>query len=451
MIPTTFLLLFVCLLHVSSLHSLNNGLALLPPMGWSTWNVFRCDYDIDDLKTMVDAIVSSGLRDAGYKYFNVDDCWEGPRDAKTGMLTYNATKFPRGIKEIADYVHNSGLLFGIYSSSGAYTCTGHLGSWGYETQDAKLFASYEADFVKLDFCYQNSLEERKLAYSAMSNALQATGRPMLFSCDSDELILKVNNLEFPHIWAPEYCNMARIWFDGWDSWESTLNQLDHAANIYYASAPGYWNDLDILTVGLGAQSLVEYQSQFALWALISSPLILGNDIRKMPLEIKQIISNSELIAVNQDQLARAANIIHRSLDGSQEIWAKPLSHANKSSEISTKSAMPPANFTFTPWPVHAVVLLNRGSSSQPISLDFADLFDNKLNPHAAENPLWEAEIRDLVAGRTLGRFNGSFFAENVQPHGVLALKISLINTYPAPPMQRKKERKGHVRARIMQF
>ena len=402
---------------------LNNGLALTPPMGWSTWNVFRCEYTETDLMEIADLLVSSGMLSAGYKYLNIDDCWEAAdRDPTSGMLKYNQTKFPHGMLALADYVHSKGLLLGIYTSSGEKTCQRYPGSWQHEFEDASLFASWNIDFVKLDCCYQDNVKDRATAFTRWSAALSIQNRSILYSCDSDELILNENNLEFPFQWAPDYCNMARISWDIYDEWQSTLHNLGSAVNVYYASRPGYWNDLDILTVGLGQQTLEEYTSQFSLWALTSSPLIAGNDLRKMTKEIATILTNKEVIAINQDKLGRSANMIRRAIDGSYEVWAKPLYHENSSHLSDNKNRL-----RFTPLPFHAVVLLNRLNVTANIPLNFKDLFDHALSPHPP-TPTWTASIRDLWLHQDLGEFVDSWTANNVLGHGVRMVTILLRNT-----------------------
>lgn len=406
-----FLILLLLFINPFVILSLNNGLALTPPMGWSTWNVFHCNYNEKDIMEIADLLVSSGMLSAGYKYLNLDDCWEDSiRDPISGMLKYNQTKFPHGILALSDYIHSKGLQFGIYTSSGEYTCQKYPGSWQNEYLDAQLFSSWNIDFLKLDCCYQDNIRDRQIAFTRWSNALSIQNRSIIYSCDSDELILNENNFEFPFQWAPEYCNMARIWWDIYDQWKATLNILDHTANIYYASRPGYWNDLDILTVGLGQQTIDEYISQFSLWSLMSSPLIAGNDLRKMTKEILNILTNKEVININQDKLGKSANMIRRSLDGSYEIWAKPIYYENITN--------------FSPLPYHAVVLLNRLNIYNNITLEFNDLFDNALSPHPP-TPIWITHIRDLWLHQDLGVFTENWTAINVPGHAVRMITVLL--------------------------
>lgn len=417
------LLLLFSLINPLLVSSLNNGLALTPPMGWSTWNAFHCDYTEVDIMQIADTLVSSGMLSAGYKYLNMDDCWEASdRDPITGLLKYNETKFPHGILALADYIHSKGLLFGIYSSSGVKTCKKYPGSWQHEFLDAALFASWNIDFLKLDCCFQDNMKDRATAYVTWSNALSIQNRSILFSCDTDELLLNENNFEFPFQWAPEYCNMARIWGDGDDEWESTLSIADRAANIYYASRPGYWNDLDILTVGLGKQTIEEYTSQFSLWAIISSPLIAGNDLRTMTRTTANILTNREVIAINQDKLGRAGNMIQRSSDGSFEIWAKLLYHENISHLHDENNKI-----NFNPLPFHAVVLLNRLNIANNITLTFDQLFGNNLSPHQP-TPTLTVSIRDLWLHQDLGEFTDSWTAINVPGHSVRMITLLLRNS-----------------------
>jgi alpha-galactosidase len=392
-------------------------------MGWSTWNVFQCDYTEVDIMEIADMLVATGMLSAGYKYLNIDDCWEASdRDPISGLLKYNETKFPHGMLALSDYIHSKGLLFGIYSSSGEWTCQKYPGSWQHEFPDASLFSSWNVDFLKIDCCYQDNIQDRATAFTRWSNALLVQNRSIVYSCDSDELILNENNLEFPFLWAPEYCNMARIWWDIYDEWKATLHILDRAANIYYASRPGYWNDLDILTVGLGQQTIEEYTSQFSLWAIMSSPLIAGNDLRKMTKEIANILTNKEVIAINQDKLGRSGNMIRRAIDGSYEVWAKPIYHANMSQFYDTNNTP-----RFSPSPFHAVVLLNRLNITSNITLEFNDLFDNKLCPHPP-TPIWTVFIRDLWLHQDLGEFVETWKAINVPGHSVRMITVLLLNT-----------------------
>ena len=452
----TALLTLVSLSHfVPSAVALDNGLARTPPMGWSTWNTFRCDYTEVDLRGVAQTLISSGMAAAGYRSLNIDDCWEADDRTADGQLTFNTTKFPSGMRAFGDYLHSLNLTFGLYTSSGPATCQGYPGSWQHEAEDARQFAAWGVDFLKLDCCYQFNVSDRQRAYSAMSDGLLHSGRPILFSCDTDELILNENNEEWPYDWGPSTCNMARIHWDIWDSWTSTTDILTAATNVQRASQPGYWNDLDILTVGMGQQTLVEYTTHFQLWCLISSPLIAGNDIRAMSDDVRRILTHKEAIAVNQDRLGVAGNMIRRSIDGTTEVWAKPLysTPSNVSSLLTTHTSstpfsrhsrlqltsrnaaryeggrVPPLSTDlpqpdFHPLPYHAVVLFNRAERAQDVFLDFLDLFDHKLCPHP-DPPPFRALVRDIWAGKDIGVFTWNYTAKAVTAHGSVMLSVRL--------------------------
>ena len=204
------LVLLLLLASAPCVRSLHNGLALTPPMGWSSWNTLRCDYTEKDLREIADALVSSGLQAAGYGYVNIDDCWEAAARGSDGQLAADAAKFPQGLAAFGSYLHSLNLSFGLYTSSGPATCAGFPGSWQHEAQDAKTFAVWGVDYLKLDCCYQFNVSDRARAFSAMSRGLLQSGRSILFSCDSDELILKEDNLEWPQDWGSSLCNIARI-------------------------------------------------------------------------------------------------------------------------------------------------------------------------------------------------------------------------------------------------
>ena len=449
---TALLVALVSLLPSSS--ALANGLALTPPMGWSTWNVFKCDYTEVELRQVADALVASGLAAVGYTSFNIDDCWEAEERTADGQLTYNATKFPSGIKAFGDYLHSLNLTFGLYTSSGPATCQGYPGSWQHEAEDALTFASWGVDYLKLDSCYQFNVSDRARSFTAMSKGLLATKRPIVFSCCTPELILKTHNDEYPIDWAPALCNLARIQWDIADTWPSTLSLLHAAQNQQRAPRPGYWNDLDILTVGQGRQSLVEYTSQFMSWAILSAPLIVGLDVRRMSDTYRALLSNAEAVAINQDRLGEAANLVRRSDDGSAEVWAKALwtnhtqhtasapstpttrhthaplllpvgsSRSAVLAEVGVGAALPVSNFH--PWPYHAVWMLNRASVAQDLTLNLLDLHDNYMCPH--EPPPNRASIRDAWNGKELGTVDGLFTAKAVPAHGSVLLTVSLVTS-----------------------
>ena len=292
-----------------------NGLALTPPMGWNSWNHFQTTIDDQSVRRTADAMVSSGLRDAGYVYLVIDDGWQGRRDGE-GRLRPNS-KFP-DMKALADYVHSRGLKFGLYSSPGHLTCGSYLGSHGYDVEDASSFAQWGVDFVKYDLCtarflYSKDIEIRAV-FQKMGDALQATGRPIVYSVNG------VSGLQARKVGA----NLWRTSSDIADSWEvMARNGLQSNDGQRYV-ALGAWSDPDMLEVGNGGMSFEEYRTHFTLWALLAAPLFLGNDLHAMKPEIRDLLTNREVIAVDQDRLGKQGRRILR--QGDVEIWTKRLSN-----------------------------------------------------------------------------------------------------------------------------
>lgn len=325
-----------------------NHLALSPPMGWNSWNIFGCDINEEMIRGVADALVDSGLKDAGYEYIVIDDCWHGERDS-LGFIQANPDRFPSGIKALADYVHSKGLKFGIYSDAGNTTCAGRPGSRGHEYQDALTYAEWGIDYLKYDWCDTEGLSGIG-AYTTMSQALKKAGRPILFSlCDWGH--------NKPWEWAKEVGHMWRTTGDiylcwdcahdhgGWFSW-GILKILDmhHDLNIREYAGPGHWNDPDMLQVGNGL-SVNEDRAHFAIWAMLAAPLIAGNDLRKMTKETLGILTNAEVIAINQDKLGIQAFRYNK--QGDLETWIKPLSNGE--------------------W---AICFLNRGDTPQRVDFEF---------------------------------------------------------------------------------
>jgi alpha-galactosidase len=317
-----------------SLHKLpDNGLARTPPMGWSSWNHFADTIDDKTIRGIADAMVSSGLRDAGYRYVNIDDGWQGERDA-AGVLHANA-RFP-DMKALADYVHARGLKLGIYSSPGPKTCAGYTGSYGHVAQDAKTFAGWGIDYIKYDLCSGEGIfrtaGEVKAAYQEMGEALQASGRDIVFSlCQyGRDNVGKWGRDVGGNLWRTSgdiednYASMAKIGF-------STGGEADDAG-------PGGWNDLDMLEVGNGGMSVEEYRTHLSLWAMQAAPLILGNDLRDMTAETRALLTNAGVIAVDQDPLGKAGHRVRA--DGSIEIWARPLAKGAEAIAYFNRSDRP---------------------------------------------------------------------------------------------------------------
>ncbi|CAN1166950.1 unnamed protein product [Linum perenne] len=278
-------------------------------------------------------MVSSGLAALGYQYINLDDAWAQHQRDPQGNLVADAATFPSGIKALADYVHSKGLKLGIYSDAGNLTCSKlQPGSLGYEEQDAKTFASWGIDFLKYDNCHDNGLTPR-VRYPVMSKALMNTGRSIFFSlCEWGR--------DDPATWAPAIGNSWRTTGDISDKWEKMVHRADENDKWASYAGPGGWNDPDMLEVGNGGMTTAEYIAHFSIWALAKSPLIIGCDVRAMSNETYQILSNSEVIAVNQDQLG---------VQG-RKVWAGPLSNNRV-----------------------AVVLWNKGSSRATVTAPFSDI------------------------------------------------------------------------------
>ena len=275
-------------------YGLNNGLGLKPPMGWNSWNKFACNINEQLIIDTIDEIISSGLFAAGYNYINLDDCWQVARDPVTHEIQVDPALFPHGIKYLSDYAHSKGLLFGIYSDAGYMTCQRRPGSVGYEEIDAKTYASWDVDYLKYDNCFDDGRPPVE-RFPIMGDALNATGRPIFYSiCEW--------GVDDPATWAPEMGNSWRTTGDIKDTWESMITCID-LNNVWAKYAePGAWNDPDMLEVGNGGMTIAEYRTHFSLWAISKAPLLIGCDVTKMTDDVKEILTNKEVIELNQDTL-----------------------------------------------------------------------------------------------------------------------------------------------------
>jgi len=303
-------------------------IAQTPPMGWNSWNFFAEKVTDKDIRAAADNLVATGMKDAGYIYVNIDDTWEAERDA-TGILHTNS-KFP-DMKALADYVHSKGLKIGIYSGPGTKTCGGFAASLGHEEQDAKMYADWGIDYLKYDLCsfipdvmekqepHDKAAQMRLMiaAYTKMGKALKATGRPIVFS-------LCQYGWDAPWEWAPALGgNSWRTTGDisaDWDRIYAILSQQDGLAKY---AGPGHWNDPDMLEVGNGKLTLRENRSHFSMWAILAAPLLAGNDLPNMKPEIKAILTNRDVIAINQDSLGKQGTRAYS--DGEVEVWTRQLS------------------------------------------------------------------------------------------------------------------------------
>ena len=353
-----------------------------PPMGWNSWNTFGCSPSESLVKGVADTFVSSGMAAVGYQYVNIDDCWMNGRDA-SGNLQWDTSKFPDGIPALATYVHGKGLKLGIYETPAATTCAGKTGGQGHESQDAKTFASWGVDYLKYDDC-GGALS----SFSTMHDALVATGSPIFYSinpvygagscvpptCSVDEL---------------KVCNMWRIGFDINASWGSFTGLIDIDNPLAQYAGPGHWNDPDMLEVGRG-MSADEDRSHFGMWAMLAAPLIAGNDIRSMSATTKAILTNADVVAVDQDPLGKQATLV--ATPGSNlQVWSKQLTGTN----------------------ARAVALFNRSGAAASIAVTWSQI----------GLPAGSATVRDLYAQKDLGASSDTYTATSVPTHGVVMLKI----------------------------
>jgi len=382
---------------------LTGKLAPTPPMGFNTWNTFQTKISEGMLMEMVDVYVNSGMRDAGYQYFVLDDGWMSMERDQNGSLEADPLKFPHGMKAFADYVHGKGLKFGIYNCAGSKTCAGYPGTRGHEYEDARLYASWGVDLLKYDWCSTDSLNARE-AYKTMSAALKATGRPIVFS------ICEWGN-HAPWLWAGGVGELYRTTGDitanfstdkHYGNWtaQSVLSILDKQLPIRKYNGPNHWNDPDMLEVGNGLTDN-ENKSHFSLWCMLSAPLSAGNDLRKMTPLTRDILTNKEMIRVDQDSLGISA--FKMQLPDSLEVWVKPL----KNKEL-------------------VLCFLNRTGSAKKIILDWKDLVlrdeVSGIDIHFAGQ---QFSIRDLWLKKESGTTKKKFEAD-IASHDVVVLKLTAL-------------------------
>jgi alpha-galactosidase len=320
-------LVFLALIFPFTASAQAPQVAQTPPMGWNSWNFFAGNVQDKDIRAAADQLVATGMKYAGYIYVNIDDTWEGARDAN-GILHSNS-KFP-DLKALADYVHSKGLKIGIYSSPGPKTCAGYEASLGHEEQDAQLFAQWGIDYLKYDLCSFRTAVMMKQApddkaaqmrlmiasYDKMDKALKATGRPIVFSfCQY--------GLDAVWEWAPAVGgNLWRTTDDIKPNWDRIYTIASQQAGLESYAGPGHWNDPDMLEIGNGNLSLAENRSHFSLWAMLAAPLLAGNDLPNMRPEIKAILINRDVIAVDQDSLGKQGSRIYS--EGEVDVWTRPL-------------------------------------------------------------------------------------------------------------------------------
>jgi alpha-galactosidase len=370
-----------------------NTLTPTPPMGWNSWNKFACNVSEDLIRQTADAMVKSGMKDAGYQYIVIDDCWQVARD-KDGNIIADPQRFPSGIKALADYIHSLGLKFGIYSDAGSNTCAGRPGGLGHEYQDARQYAAWSVDYLKYDWC-NTTTQDAPASYALIRQALDASGRPIVLSiCEW--------GTHKPWLWGKDAGgNLWRTTGDIQDRWEGrvkwpngdccsngVVDIVDLQNGLDGFAGPGHWNDPDMLEVGNGGMSETEYRSHFSLWAILAAPLISGNDLRDMRSEIRAILTNKEVIAVDQDPLGSEGKRVWK--HGDLEVWARQMQDGSR-----------------------AVVLFNRGSAEHDITVNWEDLgYPTHLS----------AAVRDLWLMRDAGKFTGQF-AASVPSHGVVMVTV----------------------------
>jgi alpha-galactosidase len=380
----------VCILLLACagvIPALDNGLAKTPPMGWNSWNKFGCDVSETLIKSAADAIVSSGMKDAGYAYVVIDDCWQVSRD-ENGSIVPDAKRFPSGMKALGDYIHGKGLKFGIYSDAGTGTCQNRPGGRGYEFQDARQYAAWGVDYLKYDWC-NSGKQNSEASYWLMSQALAKSSRPIVFSlCEWGSTK--------PWLWAKDIGNLWRTTGDITDRWSTGQKEdglgvvqiIDLQNGLESYAGPGHWNDPDMLEVGNGGMNNTEYRAHFSMWALLAAPLMAGNDIRDMSPEIRDILTNKEVIAVDQDPAGLQGRRVRK--DGELEVWSKQLADGGR-----------------------AVALLNRGRSQAGVTANWSDIGYPEHLP---------AAVRDLWEKKDLGQSTGKFSA-TVPSHGVVLVRI----------------------------
>lgn len=376
------------------------GLALTPPMGWNSWNTFQTKINDKLVRQTADAIVSTGMKDAGYIYLVLDDGWMAMERDSNGNLVADPEKFPQGIDAVADYVHSKGLKFGLYNCAGTKTCAGYPGTRGYEYQDARYYASHGVDYLKFDWCNTDGINARE-AYSTMSRALTKTGRPIVFSlCEWGQ--------NKPWEWAE---NVGHLWrttgdignvFEGvkkYDNWSAlgVTTIIDLQKNLRRYAGPGHWNDPDMLEVGNGLTES-ENRAHFSMWCMLAAPLISGNDITKMSGQTTGILTNKEVIDIDQDPLGMEG-FVYADKD-SVETWLKPLKNGG--------------------W---AICFLNRSMAQKPVEFNWKnEIIIDTLSKARLDPAVSTYAIRDLWTKKARGNTQKPLQAV-VPPHDVLLLQL----------------------------
>jgi alpha-galactosidase len=377
-----------------------DNLAQTPPMGWNSWNTFQTKINVQLVKDIADAFISQGLKDAGYTYIVLDDGWMAHERDAQGNLVPDPEKFPDGLKPVIDYVHSKGLKFGLYNCAGNKTCAGYPGSRGHEYQDALVYASLGADYLKYDWCNTDNLNAVG-AYTTMRNALYTAGRPMVFSmCEWGS--------NKPWEWGAD---VGHLWRTTGDISASFIKDVDHGnwtslsvmsiVNLHgndnrkYAG-PGHWNDPDMLEVGNG-MSASEDRSHFALWCMMAAPLMMGNDLRKDTKETLATLTNKELIAIDQDKLGIQG--FRYSKNDNLEIWLKPLSN--------------------DAW---AILFLNTGDEARPMQYDWSQVISDDVSKRTFDATKTPYNVRDVIQHKDLGS-TSKIWKTTIGSHDVMVVRL----------------------------
>jgi alpha-galactosidase len=363
-------------------------LAPAPPMGFNTWNRFGCNVSEQLIRETADAMAANGMRDAGYRYVVIDDCWQVSRDAD-GRIAADPQRFPSGMKALAAYVHARGLKFGLYTDLGTKTCEGRPGSLGHHDIDARTYAEWEIDYIKVDWCNADDLDART-HYTMFRDALMKTGRPIVLSiCEWGR--------NRPWEWAGGVGQLWRTTSDIQDRWESVVWIMNANEAHADAAGPGRWNDPDMLEVGNGGMTVEEYRSHFSMWAMMAAPLMTGNDLRSMSAETKSILLNPEVIAVDQDPLgAQGRKVLDRGYGA--QVWVKPLSDGSR-----------------------AVAVLNLAEKEADLYLRWSDI--GLAEGAASVRDLWSHQ--DQPVHTDTGRFEERLKLK-VPGHGVALVRVKTV-------------------------
>jgi alpha-galactosidase len=374
-----------------------NGLALSPPMGFNDWANYGCDINQQLFVNTANALVATGLAKDGYRYVNIDDCWPAMTRNAQGQLVANSALFPNGLKWLGEYLHARGLKFGIYEDAGTSTCGGYPGSWGHFKQDAETFASWGVDYLKLDGCNvpsvpgQTAEQTYQSAYTQMSQALKATGRPIVFSESAPAYFYGSQGFTQIMSWVGKEGNLWRFGSDIADNWSSVITNYsqDNSYDLASYAGPGHWNDPDMLEVNNPGLTVTEQRSQFSLWAEMAAPLLISTDMADLSAQSRSILSDKAVIAVDQDPYGAQGTIVKT--QGNVDILAKPLADGDI-----------------------AVTLFNKGDTSTNAAISAHDAgFSISPKGYLLDN-LWTHEITETA----------STIAANIPAHGVVMYRVT---------------------------